>query len=82
MNQQLRDALLEDEHLRKALRDELMYRMAQHMDRGLEDEEALIVSVEEIKRIIRGSRLGLVRMLIDNAMRDALYAREHGMHMH
>jgi hypothetical protein len=67
-----------NEALRKALLDELLYRMADHVNRGLDDDDALIVSVEEIKHIIRGSRLGLVRMLIDNAMRDAIYMREMG----
>ena len=67
MSQPLRDALL----------NLLLERMAWHIDHGMDDDEALIVSVEEIKRIIRGSRLGLVRMLIDNAIRDALEARAH-----
>jgi hypothetical protein len=68
------------EELRAALLNLLLERMAWHIDHGMDDDEALIVSVEEIKRIIRGSRLGLVRMLIDNAIRDAIYVRESGVH--
>ena len=65
------------QHLRDALVDVLLHRMAEHIDRGMDEDEALIVSVEEIKHEIRGTRLGLVRMLIDNAIRDALEARAH-----
>src|SRR6185436_2863166 len=49
MSQFLRDALLE-----------LLFReMAEHVNRGLDYDEALILGVEEIKRQIRGSRLDL-----------------------
>jgi len=65
------------QELRAALLDELMHRMAHHVDRGVDDAEALMLGVEEIKQIIRGTRLGLVRMLVDNAIRDALEARAH-----
>jgi hypothetical protein len=72
MNQFLRDALL----------DLLFQRMAVHIERGLSDDEALILGVEEIRRQIRGSRLDLATKLIDNTICDARYAREHGSKLH
>ena len=68
MSQFLRDALLEL----------LMRHMAFHVDRGCRYDEALILGVEEIRRQIRGSRNDLAARLIDEARRDARYARERG----
>jgi hypothetical protein len=70
------------QHLRDALLEHLMRLMADHMDRGLTDDEALIVSVGEIRQQIRESRLDLATRLIDEATRDARDARDRGTRLH
>ena len=60
MNQFLRDALL----------DLLFQHMAAHVERGLDYDEALILSVDEIRRQIRGTRLDLETTMINDAMRE------------
>jgi hypothetical protein len=72
MSQELRDALL----------DLLFRHMAEHVERGLSYDEALILGVAEIRRQIRGSRLDLAAMLIDRAASDAHHARENGTKLH
>jgi len=70
------------QHLRDALLEHLMRLMADHMERGLTDNEALIVSVGEIRQQIRESRADLASLLIDEATRDASSARERGTRLH
>ena len=70
------------QHLRDALLELLFREMAEHVNRGLDYDEALILGVEEIKRQIRGSRLDLASRLIDEATRDARYSRERGTRLH
>jgi len=70
------------QHLRDALLEHLMRLMADHMERGLTDNEALIVSVGEIRQQIRESRADLASLLIDEATRDAQHARERGTRLH
>ena len=72
MSQFLRDALLEL----------LFWRMAAHLDRGCDYDEALILGVEEIRHQIRESRLDLSTTMINQAMLDIRYAREHGTKLH
>jgi hypothetical protein len=72
MSQFLRDALLEL----------LMLRMADYKTCGFDDEEALKLGVEEIRQQIRESRVDLAARLIDEATRDAQYARERGTRLH
>jgi hypothetical protein len=72
MSQFLRDALLEL----------LLLRMADYIDCGFGDDEALLLGVEEIRQQIRESRLDLQTRLIDEAIRDARYARERGTTLH
>jgi hypothetical protein len=72
MSQFLRDALIE-----------LLFRhMADHIDRGLTHEEALILGVEEIRRQIRGTRLDLEATMINDAMREVREAHENGERLH
>jgi hypothetical protein len=54
--------------LREALLELLMQRMADHMQSGLSDDEALMVSVAEINLQIQG---GLVPGMIVDAVREA-----------
>lgn len=72
MSQFLRDALLEL----------LMRRMADYMECGFSDDEALILGVQEIKHQIRESRMDLASRLIDETERDARDARERGTRLH
>jgi hypothetical protein len=62
--------------LRDALLELLELHMAEHIERGLDYHEALMLGVEEIKRQIRGSRGDLVTMLTDDVVLQARYARE------
>jgi len=70
------------QYLRDALLNHLMRLMADHMERGLTDDEALIVSVGEIRQQIRESRVDLAARLIEETVRDAQYARERGTRLH
>jgi hypothetical protein len=71
------------QHLRDALLEHLMRLMADHMDRGLTHDEALIVSIEEIRQQIRGSREDLATRLINETVRAAHYSRElYGTRLH
>jgi hypothetical protein len=65
------------QHLRDALLELLMLRMADYMQSGFTDNEALVLGIEEIKQQIRESRLDLAAMLISEAERDAR-ARDRG----
>jgi hypothetical protein len=72
MSQFLRDALLE-----------LLFRhMAEHVERGCDYDEALILGVQEIRRQIRGSRLDLEAMMIDEAVRQVHEAHQSGSKLH
>jgi len=62
--------------LQHALHELLELHMAEHMERGLDYHEALMLGVEEIKRQIRGSRGDLIKMLTDDVVLQARYARE------
>jgi hypothetical protein len=62
--------------LRDALLELLELQMAEHIERGLDYHEALVLGVEEIKRQIRESRGDLVTMLTDDVVLQARYARE------
>jgi hypothetical protein len=70
MNKFLHDALIE-----------LLFRhMAEHVVRGLDYGEALILSVDEIRRQIRGTRLDMESKMINDAVREV---RElHGDKLH
>ena len=70
------------QHLRDALLELLMLRMADYKCCGFSDDEALILGVEEMKRQIRESRADLAALLIDEARRDARDARERGTRLH
>jgi len=70
------------QHLRDALLELLMLRMADYIECGFSNDEALILGVEEIKHQIRESRLDLAAMLINEAERDARHARERGTRLH
>jgi len=72
MSQDLRDALL----------NLLFELMAEHIQAGLDYDEALLLGVEEIRRQIRGSRAELAIRLVDIATRDVRYAREYGTQLH
>jgi hypothetical protein len=56
--------------------------MAEHIDRGVAFDEALILGVNEIRRQIRESRGDLVEMLIGNAVHDIHYVRENTAKLH
>ena len=72
MSQFLRDALIE-----------LLFRhMADHINRGLDYDEALILGVDEIRRQIRGTRLDLESRMINDAMREVREAHENGTRLH
>lgn len=68
--------------LRGALLDLLELHMAEHIDRGLEYDEALMLGVAEIRHQIRESRGDLVTMLMDDTVLQARYARERGTKLH
>ena len=70
------------QHLRDALLDLLLLRIADYKCCGFSDDEALALGVEEMKRQIRESRLDLAAMLINEAERDARDARERGTRLH
>lgn len=63
--------------LRAALLELLMQRMADHVTNGLTDEEALMLSVQEIKHQIQG---GLVPTMIVGAVREARRLKEMKLH--
>ena len=65
-------------HLREALLELLFWRMAEHLDRGLDYDEALILGVAEIRQQIRESRRDLADMLLSRAVSDMRYVREYG----
>jgi hypothetical protein len=69
------------EWLQNAMHELLELHIAHHMQRGLHRDEALIIGVEEIKQQIRGSRGDLIKLLVDDAVLQAHYAREH-VNMH
>jgi len=70
--------------LRNALLELLFRRMAWHIQRGCNYDEALVLGAEEIMRQIRGTRPDIARKLVDTAVMDVAYAREsgHGMKLH
>jgi hypothetical protein len=72
MSQWLRDALL----------DLLELHMADHIERGCDYNEALMLGVAEIKYQIRGSQGDLVTMLVNDTVLQARYAREAGKFLH
>ena len=72
MNHELRDKLIQF----------LSTLMAEHIERGCDYDEALILGVEEIRRQIRQSRGDLVEMLIGHAVSDVHHARDHGTRLH
>jgi hypothetical protein len=69
-------------HLRDALLEHLFRLMAEHVSRGLDYDEALILGLEEINRQIRGTRPDLATRLIDEATRDVRDARDRGTRLH
>lgn len=67
--------------LRDALIDMLFRHMAEHIERGVEFDEALRLGVDEIRRQIRGSRADIERQLVDQAVSDLAWT-ELGKTMH
>jgi len=66
--------------MHEALIKLLFEHMAEHLMRGLDYDEALILSVDEIRRQIRGTRLDLESTMINDAVREV---RElHGDKLH
>jgi len=63
--------------LRVALYELLEVHIDEHMDRGAALGEALVLSAQEIMWLIRGSRGDLIKMLIDDAVLQARFAREN-----
>ena len=68
--------------LQAGLLELLELHMAEHIERGCDYHEALMLGVEEIKRQIRGSRGDLITLLINDAVLQTRYAREHGAKLH
>lgn len=71
MNQFIRDAMI----------DLLFRQMSEHIARGVAFDEALTVSLEEIRRQIRESRADIKRQLVDQAVSDLAWT-ELGKTMH
>lgn len=65
------------EYVRVALYELLEVHVDEHMARGAALGEALILSAQEIMWLIRGSRGDLIKMLIDDAVLQARFAREN-----
>lgn len=72
MTQDLRDRLI----------NHLFALMTEHILRGLDFDEALILGVDEIRRQIRGTRLDLEVTLINDAMREVRAMHVHGDKLH
>jgi hypothetical protein len=68
--------------LRDALVDLLFRHMAVHIDNGLDYDEALILGVEEIRRQIRGTRLDLESLMINDAMAQVRALHPAGEKLH
>jgi len=56
--------------LHDALMNLLFEHMTEHIVRGLDYDEALILSVDEIRRQIRGTRMDLEATMINDAVRE------------
>jgi len=66
--------------LHDALTELLFRHMAEHIVRGLDYDEALILGVQEIREQIRGTRMDLEAKMINDAVREL---RElHGDKLH
>ena len=68
--------------LQDAMHELLEVHIAEHMDRGMDYREAVILAAAEIKHQIRESRGDLVEMLVNDTVLQARYAREAGKFLH
>ena len=68
--------------LQDALLELLEVHMADHIERGCDFNEALMLGVAEIRHQIRQSRGDLVEMLVSDTVLQARYAREAGKFLH
>ena len=68
--------------LRDALIELLFRHMAAHIERGLSYDEALILGVQEIRHQIRGTRLDLEALMVNDAVRQVREMYPNGERLH